>query len=75
MCLSVVLVGLNRLASCESNKEKIVQKGVLDLYTKLLTGPSTEEEQLLVAQGLWQLALHPATRQAILQQAACGQGQ
>ena len=66
--------GLNRLAACESNKEKIVQKGILNLYNKLLTGPSSEEEQLLVAQGLWLLSFHPRVRQTILEDGVCLQG-
>ena len=74
MRIQILFPGLNRLAACESNKEKIVQKGILNLYTKLLTGPSSEEEQLLVSQGLWLLSFHPAVRQTILEETTTIQG-
>ena len=69
------LSGLNRLSACESNKDKIVQRGILNLYNKLLTGPSSEEEQLLVAQGLWLLSFHPGVRHTILEESTCLQGE
>ena len=52
-----------------------MQKGILNLYNKLLTGPSSEEEQLLVAQGLWLLSFHPGVRHTILEESTCLQGE
>lgn len=49
--------GINQLAVNESNKLLIAELGGLDLLMKILAeGSSSDEERLLAARGIWQLA-------------------
>lgn len=68
------VTGINRLAACESNKERLLLKGVLPLYVKLLQSCS-EEEQLIAAQGLWAFGFCKQGRQFIRDEPGCIRGQ
>ncbi|ELT99867.1 hypothetical protein CAPTEDRAFT_226936 [Capitella teleta] len=66
-----VAAGLNRLASCDFNQERLLHKGVLSLYTSLIDRKCTEEEQLVASLGLWTLAFCDACRLALREDKNC----
>ena len=51
-----VLTAINKLSVHAANKLPIIRAGVLDSYVFLLR-PGGSQEQLLVVQGLWSLAM------------------
>jgi hypothetical protein len=73
--LCVCLLGLNRLALCDSNKERIMRKSVLPLYVRLLDPlTANEEEHMVAAQGLWSLLFCDEARRAVRADPACKLG-
>ena len=66
---------VNRYASCESNKAKLVRRGVLPLFVQLMrSDDSSDEERMLGAKGIWLLAFAEENRAVIQQDAECLQG-
>ena len=51
-----------------------MQKGVVALYTRLLSGAASDEEQILAAQGLWVFAFSVSNRAAIVAEPGCLKG-
>ena len=70
--LFVVVPAVNRLASCESNKDRLARKA-LPSYMRLLQG-GCAEEQIVATQGIWSLAFSEAARQLLSQDMACMEG-
>ena len=64
--------GLNKLASNDSNKVRIVRMNALPLYTELLV-IGNPKEQGRAAKGLWRLAFR--CKDFIIQEPGCIEGQ
>ena len=67
-----IIMGLNRLAANDANKERIVKQGALPYYVKLLQSECTVNEQMHAARGLWILAFK--CREDIRNSAGCLEG-
>ena len=52
-----VLTAINKLSVHEANKPRIIRSGVLASYARLLGPGQAANEQVLVAEGLWSLAM------------------
>lgn len=68
-----VTAAVNRLASCESNKERLLKKGALALYLRLLEPSCSEEEQLIATQGIWMFSFNENNKKAMLEDPKCMQ--
>ncbi|XP_013394066.1 uncharacterized protein LOC106161607 isoform X2 [Lingula anatina] len=62
---SELLHALNKLASNDANKEKLVEGGILPSCVQLLRPENSEEEQVLAAQCVWTLAFSEENKQKI----------
>ena len=53
-----VLAAINKLSVHDANKRRLIDSGILDIYSRLLDSQhSTLSELLLTTQGLWTLAM------------------
>ena len=81
MCVTEILRGLFNLSASDVNKVQLVQNGILTFYVRLLqeevlsdTNPLSEEEILLVINGLWALSFNGKNKSLIQKEPGCIEG-
>ena len=74
ICQIFIFPGINRLATSESNKDRLVHRGALKVYTRLLHPSCSEEEQLLATQGIWVMAFNQENKKRIREEPGCVEG-
>jgi len=62
LSLVVAVVGVNRLAGFELNKERLFAAGLLSLCFQLLDSSCTDDEILVATQTFWILCFNSAVR-------------
>lgn len=62
------------MAVNDINKEKLVNKGLAELYGDILCGDFNTDEKLHAAEGLWTLSFNTTCRQTIENTESCMRG-
>ena len=73
--LTVVDLGVNRLAGFELNKERLFAAGLLSLCFRLLAGGCTDDEILVASQTFWILSFNCVVRTEVKSNSHYMQGQ